>query len=210
MQAQPDRRRWRLPSETTTELEENTMTTASRTTRLLAAAGAGGVALSCLFAAPASAASTSFVDGPDASGSRNDILRVSVNHGAERARVVVTFADLRKRSEGGPASIVIFLDTKRSRKGPEFRLDSGLQNGTDYQLSRAKNWKPVGEPRTCDHHVDLKFHKDRLVFMTARDCIGTPDALRVGAKMTDLFDASHPIHDWMKGPRRWTDTVASG
>jgi hypothetical protein len=184
------------------------MTTASRTIRLLAATT--GVALSCLLAAPASAASTSFFDGPDASGSLNEILRVSVNHGAGQAKVVVTFADLRKRSEGGPASIVIFLDTKQGRKGPEFRLDSGLQNGTDFQLRRAKNWKPVGEPKTCDHHVDLQFAKDKLVFTTARDCIGTPDTLRVGARMTDLFDASHPIHDWMKGPRRWTDTVASG
>ena len=67
-----------------------------------------------------------------------------------------------------------------------------------------RNWKPVGDPKSCEHDVDLQFAKDRLVFTVARSCIGTPDTLRVGAKMTDQFDASHPVHDWMKGPRRWT------
>ncbi len=183
------------------------MTIASRTTRLLAAAG--GVALAVGLAAPAMAETTSFNDGADATGSLNDILKVSVDHGADDATVRISFADLRKRSQGGPASIAIFLDTKPDRKGPEFRLGSGLQNGTDYQLVRMRNWAPVGDPKSCEHNVDLKFAKDRLVFTAARSCIGTPDTLRVGAKMTDQFDSSHPIHDWMKGPRRWTDTVAS-
>ena len=189
-----------------------TTPTSAPTARLLTRLGAaaGGLVLAVGLTAPASAESTSFTDGADASGSLNDILRVRVNHGAERAKVVVTFADLRKRSAGGPAGIAVFLDTKQGRKGPELRLDSGLQNGTDYTLHRAKSWKPVGDPKTCAHDVDLKFGKDKLVLTTTRACIGTPTRLRVGAKMTDFFDASHPIHDWMKGARRWTATVTSG
>jgi hypothetical protein len=196
------------------ELEEKPMTirTPDRTARHLTrlAAAAGGVVLAVGLAAPASAASTTYVDGADASASLNDILRVRAHHGAERVKVVVTFDDLRKRSSGGPAGIAVFLDTKQGRKGPEFRLDSGLQSGTDYTLHRAKNWKPVGDPKTCRHDVDLMFTKDKLVFTSTRACIGTPARLRVGAKMTDFFDASHPVHDWMKGPRRWTSTIASG
>jgi hypothetical protein len=184
------------------------MTIGHRTTRLLAATG--GVALAiALAAAPANAESTSFDDGADTTASLQDILRVSVDHGTDTATVKVKFTDLRKNSEGGPSSIGIFLDTNQDRTGPEFRLGSGLQSGTDYQLVRMRNWKPVGDPKSCEHHVDLKFAKDRLVFTVARSCIGTPDTLRVGAKMTDQFDASHPVHDWMKGPRRWTATVAS-
>jgi hypothetical protein len=199
--------RLRLPSEHPTELEENTMTITSRASRLLAATG--GVALAIGLAAPALAETTTVHDGADTTGSLQDILRVSVDHGADEATVRIKFTDLRKRSEGGPSSIAIFLDTKRDRKGPEFRLGSGLQNGTDYQLVKMRDWRPVGGPKSCEHNVDLKFGKELLVFTTARSCIGTPDTLRVGAKMTDQFDASHPIHDWMKGPRRWTESVAS-
>jgi hypothetical protein len=183
------------------------MTIAHRAARLLAVTG--GVALAIALAAPAHAQTTSVVDGADATGSLQDILRVGVNHGADTATVRVKFTDLRRRSTGGPSSIGIFLDTNQARTGPEFRLGSGLQNGTDYQLVRMRNWRPVGGPRSCEHHVDLQFAKDRLVFTVARSCIGTPATLRVGAKMTDQFDASHPIHDWMTGPRRWTATVAS-
>ena len=183
------------------------MTIGHRTTRLLAATG--GVALAIALAAPTQAETTSFNDGADTTASLQDILTVSVNHRADSATVKVTFTDLRRNSQGGPSSIGIFLDTNQARNGPEFRLGSGLQNGTDYQLVRMRNWKPVGGPKNCEHHVDLKFAKDRLVFTVARSCIRTPDTLRVGAKMTDEFDGSHPVHDWMKGPRRWTATVAS-
>ena len=183
------------------------MTRAPRTTRLLAAAG--GVALTLGLAGPASAEATSFDDGADTPASLNDILVVNLNHGANQAKVKISFTDLRKRSAGGPASIVIFLDTLPNRKGPEFRLGSGLQNGTDYQLVRMRDWKPVGGPKSCEHNLDLQFRKDRLIFTVARGCIGTPETLRVGARMTDHFDPSHPVHDWMKGPRRWTDAVAS-
>jgi hypothetical protein len=182
----------------------------TRATHLLAAGLAVAGALVIAPAAPASAETTSFVDGADAAPSLNDILRVGVNHGTDQVAVRIKFTDLRANSQGGPAGITIFLDTNRDRTGPEFRLDSGLQSGTDYQLHRARNWRPVGGPKSCEHNLDLQFRKDRLVFTVARGCIRTPDTVRVGAKMTDHFDASHPIHDWMKGPRRFTSTVASG
>ena len=184
------------------------MTISSRTTRLLAAAG--GLALAVGLAGPAAAETTTFDDGADATASLNDILRVKVNHGVGQVAVRISFTDLRKKSAGGPASIGIFLDTRPGRKGPEFRLGSGLNEGTDFQLMRMKNWKPVGNPKTCEHDLDLQFKRNRLVFKVARDCIGTPDAVRIGAKMTDQFDGSHPVHDWMKGPRRWTSSVTSG
>ncbi len=183
------------------------MTIGHRTTRLLAATG--GVALAIALAAPAHAETTTFVDGADTTASLQYILRVGVDHGLDTATVKVKFTDLRRNSQGGPSSIGIFLDTNQDRTGPEFRLGSGLQNGTDYQLVRMRNWRPVGDPRSCQHHVDLQFATDRLVLTVARSCIGTPATLRVGAKMTDQFDASHPILDWMTGPRRWTAAVAS-
>jgi hypothetical protein len=182
------------------------MSSTARTTRLLALAG--GFALAVGLAAPATAEVTSVPDGADVP-SLNDIRRVRVDHGADDATVRVRFADLRKESEAGPASIGIFLDTRPGRRGPEFRLGSGLQDGSDYQLVRMRAWRPVGEPKTCDHDVRLRFARDVLVFRVARSCIGGPEQLRVGAKMTDQFDASHPVVDWMTGRREWTPWVAS-
>jgi hypothetical protein len=194
-------------SDDPTQLEEHTMTIRTRTTRLLAAAG--GIALALGLAAPASAETTSFDDGADTTASLNDILVVRVNHGTEQLKVKITFTDLRRNSRGGPASIGIFLDTKPARTGPEFRLGSGLNEGTDFQLVRMRNWKPVGDPKSCAHDLALKFKRDKLVFTAARGCIGNPETVRVGAKMIDLFDGSHPVLDWMKGPRRFTAAVAS-
>ena len=184
------------------------MSIGSRTTRLLAVVG--GLALTIGLAGPAAAETTTFDDGADTTASLNDILRVRLNHGPGRVTVKIRFTDLRRHSRGGPASIGIFLDTNPDRRGPEFRLGSGLNEGTDFQLVRMRNWKPRGNPKTCNHDLALQFRKDRLVFTVARRCIGRPDTVRVGAKMIDQFDGSHPVHDWMKGPRRFTARVAAG
>jgi hypothetical protein len=158
---------------------------------------------------PASAEVTSAHDGADATASLNDMLGMRVDHGGERVTVRIRFTDLRRSSTAGPASIAIFLDTRGDRRGPEYRLGSGLQSGTDFQLMRARDWKPVGAPKTCPHDVDLQFARDRLVFTVARGCVGDPDRVRAGARMTDLFDGSHPVVDWIKKRRGWTARVVS-
>lgn len=176
-----------------------------RTTAALIAA----LAMALVGTGPASAEVTSAHDGADATASLNDMLGLRVNHGAKRVTVRIRFTDLRRNSAAGPASIAIFLDTRRPRRGPEFRLGSGLQSGTDFQLMRTRGWRPVGEPKTCRHDLDLQFARDRLVFTVARGCIGAPNRVRVGARMTDHFDASHPITDWIKKRRGWIARVAS-
>jgi hypothetical protein len=176
-----------------------------RTTAALISA----LAMALVGTGPASAEVTSAHDGADATASLNDMLAMRVNHVAARVTVRIRFTDLRRTSEAGPASIAIFLDTRGGLRGPEYRLGSGLQSGTDFQLLRARNWRPVGEPKTCQHDVDLQFARDRLVFTVARGCIGEPNRVRVGAKMTDHFDGSHPVTDWIKERRGWSARVAS-
>jgi hypothetical protein len=149
-------------------------------------------------------------DPADVGGaSLSDIRRASVDHGLEQAFVKVAFTDLKRTSEAGPSGLAIFLDLDTSKPGPEYRLDTGLQSGTDYQLSRARKWKPVGEPLTCDHRLRLDFKRNVAKFRVARSCIGAPDELRVGVKMTDLYDGSHPVTDWLGKPRSFTPWVAS-
>lgn len=183
------------------------MTIGSRSTRLLTAAALAAATVAV--AAPAHAESTTVKDGADATASLHDIRKVRVGHGSDRLKVRMGFTDLRKKSDAGPASIAIFIDTRKARKGPEFRLGSGLQSGTDYQLMRVKDWKIVGEPLTCEHDLELDFADDRLVFTAARPCLGSPDEIRIGAKMTDQYDGSHPVVDWLEGPRHWTPWLGS-
>lgn len=160
-------------------------------------------------AAPALAEKIDVADPADTSASLNDIRRVIVGHGPRQVFVKVKFTDLRPNSDAGPASIGIFIDTDPALAGPEYRLGSGLQRGTDYQLMRIRDHKPVGQPLTCAHTVKLDYAADVLKFRAARTCLKTPDEVRVGVKMTDLYDGSHPVHDWLGEPKSFTSWVAS-
>ena len=73
-----------------------------------------------------------------------------------------------------------------------------------------KNWEPVGEPLTCSHRVELDFDADVVRTRMGKDCLGYPKKIRVGVKMTDLYDGSHPVTDWLGKPRFFTLFLASG
>jgi hypothetical protein len=171
---------------------------------------AAAATLLALAVAPAAAERASFADPADMGGaSLNDIRRVTLDHGADRVVVRVKVVDLRRRSEQGPAGLTIRIDTRAVRPGPEFQLTTGLNAGTDFQLMRVRHGRPVGEPLTCDHAVHLRFAADVAQFGAARSCLGTPARVRIGVKMTDLFDASHPVTDWLGRRGSWTRWLAS-
>jgi hypothetical protein len=159
--------------------------------------------------APAFAERTAVKDPADATASLTDIRKVVADHGPKRVLVKVRFTDLQPTSDGGPSSIGIFLDTDGTRRGPEFMLGSGLQQGTDYQLVRMRKWKLVGEALSCAHKVALDYEADVLRFRASRPCLDDPEQVRVAVKMTDLYDASHPVVDWLKGRREFTGWLAS-
>ena len=185
------------------------MTKQARTRRL--ALGSLSAALGiALVAGPAHAERVGLDDPADATASNNDIYGVTAKYGQKQARVNVRVADLLPTTDGGPSSLEIFIDTKPRRKGPEYRLATGLQEGTDYQVVRMKDWKPVGEPLTCSHRVELDVDDDVVRTRFGKDCIGYPKKIRVGVKMTDLYDASHPVVDWLGKRRFFTLFLASG
>ena len=176
-------------------------------TRVLASAVAAG-GLLAVVAAPAAADRVAQADPADMGGaSLNDIRRVTVNHSDLEVTVRVKVVDLRRRSEGGPAGLTIRLDTRRGQPGPEYRLTTGMYAGTDYQLMKVEDGRPVGDPMSCDHHVRLGFRTDVVTFTAARRCLATPHRIRVGVKMTDLYDGSHPVTDWLGAPGSWTRWV---
>lgn len=178
-------------------------------TFLSLAAALAATTLVLAVAAPALAARTTRSDPADAGGSLSDLRRVSVNHGPEVVLVKVRFSDLRPTSEAGSAGMAIYLDTRRGRLGPELRLDTGLQSGTDYQLTRARDWRSVGEPLTCAHGLELDFGADLATFRVARSCLGYPAGVRVAVKMVDQYDGSHPVTDWIGNRGSFTSSVAS-
>ena len=118
--------------------------------------------------------------------------------------------DLRARSEAGPAGLTVFFDTAPQRKGPERRIDTGLNDGSDYQLTRATNWQQDGDRLTCRHSVSLDFKADVVTVWVARGCLGKPEKVRVAVKMVDLYDGSHPITDWIGNDRSFTPWLAVG
>lgn len=167
------------------------------------------VGFACV-AAPASAESTVANDPADATASLTDIRRVTVNHGLEQVITKVRFTDLVRSSDAGPSGMTVFFDSRPGRKGPELRFDTGLQEGTDYQVTRTKGWAQSGDPLTCPASLRLKWAEDVAVVRVSRECLGDPAKVRVAVKMVDLFDGSHPVTDWLGNPRSFTSYVAAG
>ena len=161
-----------------------------------------------LVATPAHAEVTVVNDGADATASLTDIRRVRVDHGGEQLKVRVNFPDLRKNANAG---LNVYVDKNAQRRGPEFGLATPLFSGSDYALLRMKRWKFVGNGRVeCDYDVTLKWKRDVLVFTADRGCFGDPDELRVGMRMRDAADPSHPVTDWLIGRRKFTDWLSAG
>jgi hypothetical protein len=177
-------------------------------TRVLATAAAAMVAATVV-AGPAYAEKARFADPADATASLDDIRSVVVDHRTAQLVVKVRVTDLRRRSTGGPSGLTMLLDTRADRAGAEFRLTTGLQSGTDFQLMKVRGGEAVGEPLTCDHHLRLDFVEDRLSFAASRECLGSPVSVRIGVKMRDEFDGSHPVVDWLGEPRSWTERLSS-
>jgi hypothetical protein len=174
------------------------------TTLTLAAIGA------TLLGAPAAQAElVRYPDPADATASLDDIRAVVLDHRTTAVVIHVRFTDLRRHSTGGPSGLSVFIDTRSDRRGAEFLLTTGLQAGTDYQLMKVRRGHVVGEPLTCQHRLRLDFVDDRLNFAAARTCLGSPRSVRIGVKMRDEWDHSHPVVDWLGEPHSWTKRIVS-
>ena len=180
--------------------------TTRRSTRALAAALATAATLA--FAPPASAATTVVHDGADATASLTDIRTVRVAHGDRRVEVKVTFPNLRKRAQAG---LTMFFDSDPDARGPERGIGLPLFSGADFAMWRMRDWEFVGDnPVRCRYGADYRWRRDVLVLTARRGCFGRPDEIRVGMRMRDVADGSHPVTDWLLGRRHFTEWVASG
>ncbi len=192
-------------------------------TRINTTAGrlAIGAALSALgvtaFAGPATAATTVFRDAHGDIAHGADIQRVRVVND-EQVRVKVVHRDLRRSYKSG-SSITLFLDTDRTRKGPEFLFVGGTFEGSDYTLLRAKGWKRASDRPAPLHGgsyiMKLDYDKDTAVIRFDREVLGDPGAVRVEVKTggehaaKDGEPATTEV-DWLGKAREFTGWVKRG
>lgn len=178
---------------------------ARRSTRALAVALATAATLAVM--PPAQAATTVVRDGGDVP-SLTDIRAVRVEHGERTVKVRVTFPDLRRQAAAG---LTMYFDSNRDARGPERGIGLPLFSGADFAMFRMRDWRFVGDnPVGCRYGADYRWRRDVLVLTARRGCFGRPDAIRVGMKMRDLADGSHPVTDWLIGRRRFTEWLPSG
>lgn len=171
-------------------------------------AAAAAALTTTLVAVPANAQITRVDDGADATASLTDIRVVRVQHTGKRLIAKVNFPNLRKRAA---ASMIFYIDSDDTRRGPEYALGTPLFSGGDYALWRMRKWRFVGnQPVECRYGMTFKWRRDFVVLNARRGCFDRPAELRVGLKMRDLADASHPVTDWLNGRRRFTRWLASG
>ncbi len=154
------------------------------------------LAATCVPGGAAVAASETFPDGHTTSGPM-DIHRVSVTN-EKRLQIRVKVENLQKKA--GP-SAAAWLDTDKGRKGPEFFIGSGLYD-SDWQITRADGWEPVGDPLSCDIDQALRFKKDVISWTTGKDCLGKYSAVRVSVETqkgdtTDYSPDKHMFHPWV-------------
>ncbi|MEJ7796136.1 MAG: hypothetical protein WKF50_11330, partial [Nocardioides sp.] len=95
------------------------------------------------------------------------------------------------------------------RRGPEYALFTPLFSGGDYALLKMDGWNS-GEPVECRYNAEFDWAGDQVRFRAARGCFDKPDELRVGMRMRDEADPSHPVTDWLLGRREFTPWLTPG
>ncbi|MBS2938182.1 hypothetical protein KDN32_10540 [Nocardioides sp. J2M5] len=163
--------------------------------------------LAGLVAAPAGAEYYSIDDPADATASLSDITGFDAMHGSRKLLVKVRFAELVRSSAAG---LSVYIDTDRAARGPEYVLSSGLGDGTDYVLTKARGWHGSDDRVDCDYSARPKWRKDVFRAVVSRACLGDPAEVRVSVKMVDEADGSHPVMDWAPKRHRWSLPIAPG
>jgi hypothetical protein len=175
----------------------------------VAAAIAGIAAAAAMLApTPASAEVRTFQDAKGDVAHGVDVWSVKVTN-RKLVRVDIQHDNLVRSFRSG-ASAAVFLDTDRDRPGPEFVLGSGLFHGTDYQLSKARRWKAVGAPLTCNHALSLDYAADVTHLRFGRKCLGNPEDVRVAVKAAGERRNGDIVVDWLGGRRQLTAWVGRG
>jgi hypothetical protein len=183
----------------------------NRITTPLAASVSAALAVGVLgLAAPAVAAERTFADAKGDVAHGVDLHTVKVVN-EKNVRFVVQHRNLVRSFRSG-AGMSAFIDTDRTRKGPEFIFVAGLFEGTDYTLVRANGWRQgrrvTGD--SCSYRMRLNYADDLTRVRMSRACLGRPDDVRVAVRAGGSRAGGDQVVDWLGGRRDWSRWVAKG
>ena len=183
---------------------------------------AGAAAVSALgitgLAAPALAATSDFVDARGDMSQGADIRKVRVVNEDEQLKITVMHRDLVRSFRSG-SSLSVFIDTDRTRTGPEYVFQGGTFEGADYALLKAEGFRAAGNRQVPLHGgsyiMRVDYVKDVARIRIDQVVIGSPAKVRVGIKtgaelLPEGTAAPTTEVDWLGTPNSFTPWVARG
>jgi hypothetical protein len=148
-----------------------------------------------------------------------DIRKVRVMNGEEALRINVRHRDLVKSFRSG-SSIAVYIDTDRTRSGPEYVFQGATFEGGDYALLPAKGFKADGNRQVPLHGGSYimrhDYTEDVARIAIDRAVLENPGKVRVevktGAELLPEGSTSPGENevDWLGTPESFTPWVAKG
>lgn len=177
--------------------------------RRTAAIASAALAAIASTAVPAQADTEKVRDGRDSSIAA-DIRSVRVVHD-ETLRVRINAVDL-KRSRRHVQGANIYVDTRRSRPGPERMIEMGLWKDADHVVTKARRWHRTGAELDCESSLTVNYRKDWATVELSPDCLGGKHRrLRVAVLTVERIKKKpYTAGDWLTGRRTFTPWVDRG
>lgn len=154
------------------------------------------------------------IDDPSDTLHGSDVLALQVRNGDENVVVKTVHDNLRKDPKTGSGGVV-YIDTDRNDKGPEYAFVAGYTVGTDYQLIKTdgfghKKWgKPVEHG---DYVMKVDYRKDTVRTTMSHAALGKPTQVRVAVRVSGSRNdgSTHGLVDWVGQPRSFTPWLPQG
>lgn len=144
------------------------------------------------------------IDDPEDTYHGSDILSLSVRNGVDNVHITTHHSNLVRKAASGDAELV-YVDTDKSDKGPEYVLAAGLFEGTDYVLLETEGFghKQWGDPvENGDYILKVRYKADRAHVILSDAALGDPDQVRVAVRAsgTRTDGTSKGLVDWVGKP----------
>ena len=179
----------------------------------IAAATLAAAALPIVLAGPANAERYG-IDDPEDTFHGSDVLSLSVRNAGDSIDITTQHLGLRRDPRTGSAGVV-YLDTDRRDRGPEYVFVGGFYAGTDYSLRKTEGFgrQQWGNPlHHADYLMKVDYREDTVRFRIHRPGVGNPDAVRVAVRVsgTRTDGTSHGLVDWVGRKNGFTPWIDHG
>ncbi|KAA1429228.1 hypothetical protein [Nocardioides antri] len=154
------------------------------------------------------------IDDPSDTAHGSDILALQVLNGGENVHVTTIHDNLRRDPATGSGGI-IYVDTDKDDKGPEYVFTAGYFEGTDYALSETEGFGPKkwgDRVEHGDYTMRVRYKADRVHVTISRAALGDPGEIRVAVRAsgTRTDGTSDGLVDWVGERRSFTPWIAQG